>query len=176
MKQENPATSTLPAWKPPGNRSTPRRESQDVIDLSSSNEASGFGDEIADVESADRTGADISGNFSVGEKRARIGSRGFSELDSRSVKKLAVEMPEEEEEEGFGQSIPSRQAIVALPATPCTVVPPPTFSPSLGSCKQFWKAGDYEGATGGDWEVSAGNTKEDMLLIVHSFNENSWDC
>ncbi|VVB15561.1 unnamed protein product [Arabis nemorensis] len=155
VKQENSATSTLPSWKSSGNRSTLRRESQDVIDLSSSSDdASGFGDEIADVESADRNNysPDVSGNSTVGEKRARSG---LPEADTRSAKKLAVVITEEEEEQGFGQSIPPGQAIVALRATPCSVVPP-TFSPSSSSCKQFWKAGDYEGTSGGNWEVSAG--------------------
>ncbi|KFK26706.1 hypothetical protein AALP_AA8G282800 [Arabis alpina] len=142
VKQENPSTSTLPAWTASGNRSTRRRKSQDVIDLSSSDDASGFGDEIADVESVERTAdsQDVSGNFTVGEKRARSGL--LPEVDTRSIKKLAV----------VAQSIPSGKAIVALPAVPCSVVPPPSSS----SCKQFWKAGDYEGASGGDWEVSAG--------------------
>ncbi|CAH8367315.1 unnamed protein product [Eruca vesicaria subsp. sativa] len=77
---------------------------------------------------------------SVGEKRARSGTL------NTPAKRVAVSA----EEEGFGQS--SEQAIVALPATPCNVVRP---SPSP-SCKQFWKAGDYEGTSGGHWEVSAG--------------------
>ncbi|KAJ4913115.1 hypothetical protein Rs2_07736 [Raphanus sativus] len=34
--------------------------------------------------------------------------------------------------------------------------PPPSSSGRVGSCKQFWKAGDYEGAPGGNWDLSSG--------------------
>ncbi|KAJ4907437.1 hypothetical protein Rs2_11095 [Raphanus sativus] len=77
--------------------------------------------------------------------RARSGAT----VNNTPAKRVAVE-----EEEGFGQSPEEERAIVALPATPCNVVRP--SSSSTPSCKQFWKAGDYEGTSGGHWEVSAG--------------------
>ncbi|CAH2070465.1 unnamed protein product [Thlaspi arvense] len=147
VKQENlPNPTTLPAWKPPGNGNK-----TDVIDLCSSDEEDGSAfvvnpDEIADDETADFSTHDSRTFSVVGEKRARTDSQ-----DS-PAKRLAVLIAKEEER--FGQSIPQReQAIVAFPATPCTFVAPPNSS---ASCKQFWKAGDYEGTSGGDWEVSAG--------------------
>ena len=69
--------------------------------------------------------------------------RGSSALDMNNAKKkptadeLKFVLPE-----GFGPSIT-------------------TEAPSgrVGSCKQFWKAGDYEGAPGGNWDLSSGKTK-----------------
>jgi len=144
VKQENPVTtSTLSTWKPAArNKTIPPPES--VIELSSSNEGSELGenlDEIAEIQSVDRTGGDdVSGT-----KRAR------SDSIASPAKRLAVMIPDDDEE--FLLSTTSGQAILALPATPCNVVAAPS---SWGSCKQFWKAGDYEGTSGGDWEVSAG--------------------
>ncbi|CAA7052699.1 unnamed protein product [Microthlaspi erraticum] len=149
VKQENLSqpTSTLPAWKPAGNRITPPGEYQDVINLSSSDEdeASEFcvnPDEIAEVESADRSGG-FPQTFSSGEKRAR------SDFNASPAKRLAVVVPEEEEDQGFCRSVPPPgTAIVALPAMkPIS---------SLVNCKQFWKAGDYDEPSCGAWEVSAG--------------------
>ncbi|KAF8051313.1 hypothetical protein N665_1747s0005 [Sinapis alba] len=88
---------------------------------------------VIDLCSSDEEDGDAS--RIVGEKRARSGT-----INNTPAKRVAVEE----------QS--SEQAIVALPATPCNVVRPP----SSPSCKQFWKAGDYEGTSGGHWEVSAG--------------------
>lgn len=144
MKQENPVTTstTLSTWKPAaGNQTIPRRESEDVIELSSSNDEGPELDGIDDIESVDRTGGDVSGT-----KRAR------SDSIASPAKKLAVLIPDDEE--GFTHSTTPGKAIVALPATPCNVVAAPNSS--WESCKQFWKAGDYEGTSGGDWEVSAG--------------------
>uniref|UniRef100_A0A1J3FGT1 MORC family CW-type zinc finger protein 4 n=2 Tax=Noccaea caerulescens TaxID=107243 RepID=A0A1J3FGT1_NOCCA len=151
VKTENQQASTLPAWKPAGNRINPPGGSKDVINLSSSDdEESEYcenPDEIAEVESADRTGG-FSQTYSAGDKRARDDS------NASPAKRLAVVVPEEEEDEGFCRSVPPPgKAIVALPAKPRDVVPPIS---SLASCKQFWKAGDYEEPSCGDWEVSAG--------------------
>lgn len=38
-------------------------------------------------------------------------------------------------------------------------------SVGLENCKQFWKAGDYEGAPSGDWDFSTGN-----LLFYHKWS------
>lgn len=64
MKQENPVTTstTLSTWKPAaGNKTIPRREIEDVIELSSSNDEGPELDRIDDIESVDRTGGDVSG-------------------------------------------------------------------------------------------------------------------
>nr|VDC79729.1 unnamed protein product [Brassica rapa] len=93
---------------------------------------------VIDLCSSDEEDNDgIDASRTVGEKRAR------RDCDINTpAKRVAVE-------EGLGQS----SSIVALQATPCNVVRP---SSSAASCKQFWKAGDYEGTSGGHWEVSAG--------------------
>lgn len=49
--------------------------------------------------------------------------------------------------------LPEANREVALPESGMDV--------AVSSCKQFWKAGDYEGAPCGDWDSSAGN------LIFH---------
>ncbi|KAL0877214.1 hypothetical protein Bca101_026919 [Brassica carinata] len=119
-----------------------------VIEISSSDdddetsECNSYPDETADVESSVDLSPHVSKTFSaVGVKRARSDSK-----DTPS-KRLASD-----EGLGFGQSIPptGQEAILAIP---CNVV-----RPASSSCKQFWKAGDYEGTSGsgGAWEVSAG--------------------
>lgn len=127
MKQENPPPLTT----------SPNGIKPPVIDLCSSDE-----------EEDDNNGDD-GASILVGEKRARSGAT----VNPTPAKRVAVE-----EEEGFGQSPEEERAIVVLPATPCNVVRPSPSSSSAvpSSCKQFWKAGDYEGTSGGHWEVSAG--------------------
>lgn len=133
VKQENLPSATIPASKPAGNGNK-----TSVIDLCNSDEDdySDFKrnpDEIADIESAERTGdfsPDVSRTF---QKRAR------SDNKDTPAQRLAVMSPDEEERCG--------QVTVALPATPCSMVRPSSSSPS---CKQLWKAGDYEGTSGGD--------------------------
>ncbi|XP_024012318.1 protein MICRORCHIDIA 4 [Eutrema salsugineum] len=154
VKQENLTTPIIPTSKPAGNRIT-----TSVINLSSSNEDDGSDDkpdEIADAESADRTGESSHGVSRAppvaGEKRARS-----SASTDSPAKRLAVMILDEEVDDWSGQSNPpTGQSIVAVPATPYTVVPPASSHASSPSCKQFWKAGDYEGTGGGGWEVSAG--------------------
>ncbi|KAG2332969.1 hypothetical protein Bca52824_004149, partial [Brassica carinata] len=106
----------------------------------------GNGPSVIDLCSSDDEDDDCGdASIPVGGKRARSGTIS----NNTPAKRVAVE------EEGFGQS--SEQAIVALQATPCNVVrPSSSSSSSLPSCRQFWKAGDYEGTSGGHWEVSAG--------------------
>ncbi|KAL1201210.1 Protein MICRORCHIDIA 7 [Cardamine amara subsp. amara] len=142
VKQEIPPPST-----------TPGRESVTVVDLCSSDDDSDFED-IADGLDEINRKFNNSGN-SVGVKRARDTFGGSSEVNTNNGKKvttneLAVVLPE-----GFGPSNPH-----AIPANPCNFFvpppPPPSFSGRVGSCKQFWKAGDYEGAHGGNWDLSSG--------------------
>lgn len=154
MKREIPPASTSPAG-------FPGRESVTVVDLCSSDDDSDIG-EIA---------ADRRYNSGNNLKRARdTYGGGSSEVDRNNVKKvtpldeLAVVLPE-----GFGQSNPPEVLTHAIPANPCNVfrpMPPPPPQPPyagtsgrIGGCKQFWKAGDYEGAPGANWDLSSGKTK-----------------
>ncbi|PIN22523.1 MORC family ATPase [Handroanthus impetiginosus] len=71
---------------------------------------------------------------------------------------------------GFLDPLPSKQLQLPppLPSLPnegsCLALPPPGVDASTArrnavvdaSAKQFWKAGDYEGASGGDWDSSNG--------------------
>ncbi|CAL9226750.1 unnamed protein product [Arabidopsis halleri] len=150
VKREIPPPSTSPAG-------FPGRESVTVVDLCSSDDDSDIG-EIA---------ADRRYNAGNNLKRARdTYGGGSSEVDRNNVKKvtpldeLAVVLPE-----GFGQSNPPEDLTHAIPANPCNVfrpMPPPPQPPyagtsgRIGGCKQFWKAGDYEGAPGANWDLSSG--------------------
>ncbi|KAL0738932.1 hypothetical protein Bca4012_015142 [Brassica carinata] len=96
----------------------------------------------------------------VGAKRGRD-TTSSAALDRNNAKKatttvggeLAVVLPE-----GFDQSIPPPPVNLthAFPADPCNNGFSNMPSGRVGSCKQFWKAGDYEGAPGGNWDLSSG--------------------
>lgn len=117
------------------------RVKQEILPTPTS--VNGIKPSVIDLCSSDEEDNDgIGASRAVGEKRARSG-----DIDT-PAKRVAVE-------EGIGQS----SSIVALQATPCNVV-----RPSL-SCKQFWKAGDYEGTSGGHWEVSAGSESRTLSCI-----------
>ncbi|XP_010448496.1 PREDICTED: protein MICRORCHIDIA 7-like [Camelina sativa] len=152
-----PSSTTTSPFGFPGSEPVP------VVDLCSSDDDSDIGDIAGESNQVGRP--DIrynSGNF-VGVKRARDTT--FGAGDRNNVKKvttleeLAVTLPE-----GFGQSNPPQVNVThAIPANPCNVFrpmspPPPSSGVSgrVGSCKQFWKAGDYEGAPGSTWDLSSG--------------------
>ncbi|RIA05757.1 hypothetical protein BRARA_K01561 [Brassica rapa] len=129
----------------------PRDDTVTLIDLCSSDES--------DVEEhvAERRYNSVN---SVGAKRGRDTS---SALDRENVKRgaveneLAVVLPPE----GFDQPVPPVNMTHTFPADPCNAfsqMPAAGVSSSgrVGSCKQFWKAGDYEGAPGGNWDLSSG--------------------
>ncbi|EOA18230.1 hypothetical protein CARUB_v10006721mg [Capsella rubella] len=156
VKREIPPPSSTSPFGFPG------REPVPVVDLCSSDDDS---DDIGDLAGGLDDGRCNSGNF-VGVKRARDAFGASSEADRSNVKKvttveqLAVALPE-----GFGQSNPPPVNMTqAIPANPCNVFrpmsspPPPSSGVSgrVGSCKQFWKAGDYEGAPGVNWDLSSG--------------------
>jgi hypothetical protein len=145
----------LPSTSPAG---FPGRESVTVVDLCSSDDDSDIGEVAGGLEKV--------GNNFVGLKRGRDTFGGSSEVDRNNVKKvttlaeLGVGLPE-----GFGQSNPPESLTHPIPANPCNVfrpVPPPPPPPyagtsgKIGGCKQFWKAGDYEGAAGDNWDLSSG--------------------
>ncbi|CAH8384654.1 unnamed protein product [Eruca vesicaria subsp. sativa] len=143
VKQENLQTPPLPPL--------PGEETVTLIDLCTSDDS--------DLEQ------DVQRRYNSGAKRPRDTFGSSSELNMDNVKKptvvdeLKVVLPE-----AFGQTIPPSHNI---PADPCNVFtsmqPPPPPRPDMsssgrvGSCKQFWKAGDYEGTPGGgNWDLSSG--------------------
>ncbi|CAG7884340.1 unnamed protein product [Brassica rapa] len=130
----------------------PRDDTVTLIDLCSSDES--------DVEEHVSERRRYNSVNSVGAKRGRDTS---SALDRENVKRgtveneLAVVLPPE----GFDQPVPPVNMTHTFPADPCNVfsqMPAAGVSSSgrVGSCKQFWKAGDYEGAPGGNWDLSSG--------------------
>ncbi|WZZ39515.1 hypothetical protein YC2023_035774 [Brassica napus] len=125
------------------------RVKQEILPTPTS--VNGIKPSVIDLCSSDEEDNDgIGASRAVGEKRARSG-----DIDT-PAKRVAVE-------EGIGQS----SSIVALQATPCNVVRPSSSSSSAPSCKQFWKAGDYEGTSGGHWEVSAGSESRTLSGFDH---------
>ncbi|KAL0873362.1 hypothetical protein Bca101_023067 [Brassica carinata] len=156
VKQENLQSSTPPPAGFPG------EETVTLVDLCSSDDS----DLEQDVERRYNSGNP------VGAKRPRDTSGGSSSaLDMNNVKKQTVDELKVVLPEGLGQSIPPPHDVThTFPADPCNVFtsmqppspPPPQPQPSsggrVGSCKQFWKAGDYEGAPGGgNWDLSSDN-------------------
>ncbi|KAF3591883.1 hypothetical protein DY000_02027273 [Brassica cretica] len=125
----------------------PRDDTVTLIDLCSSDDS--------DVEEHRR----YNSVNHVGAKRGRDTS---SALDRENVKRgtveneLAVVLPPG----GFDQSVPPVNMTHTFPADPCNAfshMPAEGVSSGrVGSCKQFWKAGDYEGAPGGNWDLSSG--------------------
>ncbi|KAF8054624.1 hypothetical protein N665_1322s0008 [Sinapis alba] len=123
----------------------PREDTVTLIDLCSS--------DGSDVEEERR----YNSVNPVGSKRGRDSSS--SALDRNNVKKVTVEgelavvLPE-----GFDQSTPPPVNLThTFPPDPCNNVFSNVSSGGrVGSCKQFWKAGDYEGAPGGNWDLSSG--------------------
>ncbi|CDY11045.1 BnaA03g47040D [Brassica napus] len=130
----------------------PRDDTVTLIDLCSSDES--------DVEEHVSERRRYNSVNSVGAKRGRDTS---SALDRENVKRgtveneLAVVLPPG----GFDQPVPPVNMTHTFPADPCNAfsqMPAAGVSSSgrVGSCKQFWKAGDYEGAPGGNWDLSSG--------------------
>ncbi|CAN7119250.1 unnamed protein product [Brassica rapa subsp. narinosa] len=130
----------------------PRDDTVTLIDLCSSDDS--------DVEEHVSERRRYNSVNSVGAKRGRDTS---SALDRENVKRgtveneLAVVLPPE----GFDQPVPPVNMTHTFPADPCNAfsqMPAAGVSSSgrVGSCKQFWKAGDYEGAPGGNWDLSSG--------------------
>ncbi|CAH8304178.1 unnamed protein product [Eruca vesicaria subsp. sativa] len=130
----------------------PRDDTVTLIDLCSSDDS--------DVEEQHVVERRYNSVNNVGAKRARDTSS--AAVDRENAKKkgtveneLAVVLPE-----GFGQSIPPVNMTHTFPADSCNAfshMPAAGVSSGrVGSCKQFWKAGDYEGAPGGNWDLSSG--------------------
>ncbi|KAA8540660.1 hypothetical protein F0562_024421 [Nyssa sinensis] len=115
-----------------------------VIDLSSS-----------DYDSDDSFSSSDEDVLGINGKRSRVpnGVDGGSSKKKKKLSELGVVLPV-----GFLDPLPREEA--ALPP----VVPSPQSTPNVNgnasanfqSCKQFWKAGDYEGAPGGVWDNSSG--------------------
>ncbi|KAK6920478.1 hypothetical protein RJ641_014156 [Dillenia turbinata] len=100
----------------------------DTISLSSSSYDSGDSDDSDDSDEEEVLG---SATVDGGPKK------------KRKLGDLGVVLPV-----GFLDPLPSKEI-------PLAAVPQPPLSVA-SSCKQFWKAGDYEGAPTGDWDAFSG--------------------
>ncbi|CAA7038987.1 unnamed protein product [Microthlaspi erraticum] len=138
----------------------PREDTVTVIDLCSSDDSDV--EENADrFEDSGSAYPNYNSGNPTGAKRARDSAfGGSSEVDTNHAKKLNVDELAVVLPEGSGQSIPPADGTHAIPADPCNVFrptpPQPPPSSRTGSCKQFWKAGDYEGVSDGNWDITSG--------------------
>lgn len=126
--------------------------------------------DLGSSDSDDDSDSDSSSSSFSGEKRPRSpDGGGFYMLKRRKKEKgSGVTLPV-----GFLDPLPAKEPVPAplsvVPAveenvTTAAIVPVSNANANsgavsaLGSChKQFWKAGDYEGAISSNWETSAGN-------------------
>lgn len=146
-----------------------------VIDLCSSDD-SDIEEDVGRLEDSGSAYPKYNSGNPIGAKRARDSAfGGSSEVDMNHAKKLNVDELAVVSPEESGQSTPPADATHAIPADPCNVFrpmppqPPPSSgvpSGRSGSCKQFWKAGDYEGVSSdGNWDITSGKPKTEMLKL-----------
>lgn len=103
------------------------------------------------IELSDSDSDSDDNNDTVSRKRARVST-------VRQLKELGVVVPT-----GFLQALPAA-ADMALTRRQSAATLAESWQTS---CKQFWKAGDYEGGSGGDWDSSSGNTLLLSVSLVH---------
>ncbi|KAI7982494.1 Protein MICRORCHIDIA 7 [Camellia lanceoleosa] len=127
-----------------------------LIDLSST-------DSDSDHSSSSSSDGDDDSVVGVNGKRTRKGSSGAERGISKKKKKkeeVSVALPV-----GFLDPLPPKNA--SLPPQTAALRPQPALVLNANanqnrndeSCKQFWKAGDYVGESGGDWDLSSGEEK-----------------
>ncbi|CAL5375322.1 unnamed protein product [Camellia sinensis] len=122
-----------------------------LIDLSST-------DSDSDHSSSSSSDGDDDSVVGVNGKRTRKGSSGAERGISKKKKKkeVSVALPV-----GFLDPLPPKNA--SLPPQTAALRPQPALVLNANanvnrndeSCKQFWKAGDYVGESGGDWDTSS---------------------
>ncbi|KAL7191668.1 hypothetical protein ACSBR2_023703 [Camellia fascicularis] len=139
---------------PNANRSQEHSHPICLIDLSST-------DSDSDHSSSSSSDGDDDSVVGVNGKRTRKGSsgaeRGISKKKKKKKKEVSVALPV-----GFLDPLPPKNA--SLPPQMAALRPQPALVLNANanvnrndeSCKQFWKAGDYVGESGGDWDTSSG--------------------
>lgn len=128
--------------------------------------------ELPEASSA-RNGAEPSGPVPVIEL-----SSGGSDSDSDAVPRKKVKVSEKTtkmmELDGLGLVVQPGFLRVLPPSEAASALASPTLDVCFGvraasgqsSCKQFWKAGDYEGAPSGDWGSSTGNLSVSLPIVT----------
>ncbi|KAL2539640.1 Histidine kinase [Abeliophyllum distichum] len=149
VRTENEIQVKLEAFEPSRNPKPQPDDSQPpacIINLSSSDSGS-------DSDSDSLSDNDITG---IVNKRPRVSSGEVSgnkkKKKKKTVEDLSFVLPV-----GFLDPLPGKEQVsresepaLALPA------PPRRNAVVVSGCKQFWKAGDYDGAPSGDWESTTG--------------------
>lgn len=108
-----------------------------VIDLSSSSSSSGSSD-----------GSDSDVDAVVEGICAIVGEDGGGSRKKRKMGEVGEVLPIGVLDPAAALTLPEASREIALPELSTEV--------AVSSCKQFWKAGDYEGARCADWDSSAG--------------------
>lgn len=121
-----------------------------VIDLSSSDSDS------YSSSSSSSSSTDEDDDFvRVNGKRSRVSNDGVPSKNNNKKKKklsdLSVVLPA-----GFLDPLPAKVPPAALETQSAANVNGIGIGGGGEGCKQFWKAGDFEGTTGGDWDMSTG--------------------
>ena len=113
----------------------------------------------SDSDSDDSTSSsdDDGGVLAITGKRPRVSSK---KRRKKEKKDFRAALPV-----GFLDPLPPKNAPLQLLAPP----KPQSASAakantSFDTCKQFWKAGDYEGAICGDWDTSTGMREVELIL------------
>ena len=116
--------------------------------------------DIDSSSSSSSSDSDSDSDDAVSVENGDGGDGGFVLKKRRKMNEVGVVLPV-----GFLNPITP----LMLPESNVAAVDRPESSSKVVSssqgCKQFWKAGDYEGASGGDWVSSSGN----FFLIFYSF-------
>ncbi|KAL6996902.1 hypothetical protein U1Q18_007027 [Sarracenia purpurea var. burkii] len=134
-----------------------------VIDLSSSG---------SDSDDSSSSSDDSGGVLSFNGKRSRVSSGAEGGLVKKKKREKTRKQLDSVLPLGFLDPLPPKNVASQLPkltaisvsmAQPSSAVDKKANGKVTGNgsanvegCKQFWKAGDFEGAPGGDWDTSSG--------------------
>ncbi|KAG7954194.1 hypothetical protein I3843_11G003800 [Carya illinoinensis] len=99
--------------------------------------------------SSDGSDSDSDNDDAVSRKRARVEEK-EKEMKTKTLDELGVVLPPR-----FLQSLPPADAGLALTIPETNEFVGVSAWSGQSSCKQFWKAGDYEGAPSSEWGLSS---------------------
>ncbi|XP_022736468.1 protein MICRORCHIDIA 7-like isoform X2 [Durio zibethinus] len=129
-----------------------REQPASVIELSSSSSESDSSDESDGPDETDNANGAVAGGEGPGSRASK--KRKVNDVDFVLPLGFLSPLPPDDPAPVL---LDSDMAVAEIPAT---VGPPEqAASRSLSSrvlCKQFWKAGDYDGAPSSDWDLSSG--------------------
>ncbi|XP_021908859.1 protein MICRORCHIDIA 7-like [Carica papaya] len=146
VKQEIMEHST--AMRRKNENDKPSRDPIPLIQLSSSSDSDSDDDsDDSDSEENENNGATVAASG-----RSGAWTNGSAAKKRRKLDEPGVVLPV-----GFLQSLPPEEPLPSpAPSMELAVFVPKKLVSDAVRCKQFWKAGDYEGAPCGDWQFSSG--------------------